>query len=81
MKEAKLLYVYILKCADDSYYTGVTNNVEHRLAQHNEGLDKGCYTFKKRPVALVLLKHFKFISKQLLLKNKLKAGQGKRKKH
>jgi len=45
-------YVYILKCADGSYYTGVTNNLERRLAEHQQGIDPNCYTFKRRPVVL-----------------------------
>ncbi len=49
----KLSYVYILKCADDSYYTGVTSNLTQRLSQHYSGFYKDCYTYKKRPVALV----------------------------
>lgn len=38
MKTVKFLYVYILKCSDSSYYTGVTNNPEKRLLQHNKGI-------------------------------------------
>jgi len=34
----KYYYVYILKCADNSYYTGVTNNIERRIAEHNSGI-------------------------------------------
>ena len=30
-------YVYILKCADNSFYTGISNDVERRLAEHMEG--------------------------------------------
>ena len=45
-------YVYILKCADDSYYTGITNNLAQRLAEHNSG--KGArYTRVRRPVNLI----------------------------
>jgi len=45
-------YVYILECADGSYYTGITNNLEQRLSDHNTG--KGAkYTRYKRPVKLV----------------------------
>ena len=33
----KQMYVYILKCSDGSYYTGVTNNIERRLKEHNSG--------------------------------------------
>ncbi|MBN1116396.1 MAG: GIY-YIG nuclease family protein [Bacteroidales bacterium] len=32
----KYYYVYILKCSDNSYYTGFTNNLDRRLAEHIE---------------------------------------------
>jgi putative endonuclease len=47
-----LLQVYILKCSDGSYYTGVSNDVEARVAQHNIGEDKKAYTYSRRPVIL-----------------------------
>jgi putative endonuclease len=46
-------YVYILKCADNAYYTGVTNNLERRLKEHEEGLDETAYTYSRRPLELV----------------------------
>ncbi|WP_223275948.1 GIY-YIG nuclease family protein [Algoriphagus aquimarinus] len=54
----KIYFVYILKCYDDSFYTGVTDNLYRRLAEHNEGLDPFCYTVKRRPLELVFLKEF-----------------------
>lgn len=45
-------FVYILRCSDDTLYTGITNNLERRIKQHNEG--KGAkYTRGRGPVALV----------------------------
>jgi len=45
-------YVYMLRCADGTLYTGMTNNPEHRLAAHNDG--RGAkYTRGRRPVELV----------------------------
>lgn len=45
-------YTYILKCADNSLYTGWTNNLKKRLEDHNLG--KGAkYTRARLPVALV----------------------------
>jgi predicted GIY-YIG superfamily endonuclease len=45
-------YVYILKCSDNTLYTGITNNLDKRIKQHNEG--KGAkYTRGRGPVALV----------------------------
>jgi len=47
-------YVYILRCADDSYYTGYTTDPARRLAEHNAG-DGAKYTRGRTPVALVYL--------------------------
>ena len=43
--------VYILRCADGSYYTGHTDNLEKRIGQHHAGECKG-YTVTRRPVEL-----------------------------
>ncbi len=46
--------VYILQCADDTLYTGITNDIEKRLQQHNGELKNGAkYTRSRQPVALV----------------------------
>lgn len=50
-------YVYILKCKDDSLYTGWTNNLEKRVQAHRSG--KGAkYTRAKLPVELVYFEEF-----------------------
>jgi predicted GIY-YIG superfamily endonuclease len=46
-------YVYILKCADGSYYTGSTDNLEMRFEAHQSGADPRAYTYHRRPVELV----------------------------
>jgi putative endonuclease len=47
-------YVYILRCADRSLYTGITTDLERRLAEHNgEGRLGARYTRARRPVELV----------------------------
>ncbi|MDI6740790.1 MAG: GIY-YIG nuclease family protein, partial [Candidatus Edwardsbacteria bacterium] len=45
-------YCYILECADGSYYTGSTKNLERRLAQHQRG-EGANFTRKHRPIRLV----------------------------
>jgi len=45
-------YVYIVECSDNTYYTGITNDIEKRLSKHNSG--KGAkYTRKRGPVKLL----------------------------
>ncbi|MBN2173085.1 MAG: GIY-YIG nuclease family protein [Bacteroidales bacterium] len=48
-----VLYVYILECSDGSFYTGITNNLERRVAEHNDGDNPKSYTFTRRPLKLV----------------------------
>ena len=45
-------FVYLLRCSDGSYYAGHTEDLESRLASHQEGLVSG-YTQSRRPVTLV----------------------------
>ena len=44
-------YVYIVKCADGSYYTGHTDQIEARIASHQSGQIRG-YMYERRPVEL-----------------------------
>lgn len=46
-------FVYMLLCADGTYYVGISNDPDRRVAEHNIGLDEGCYTYKRRPVRMV----------------------------
>ncbi len=51
-------YIYILKCSDDSYYTGITSNLELRMLQHNTAYYPDCYTASRRPLELVFYAEF-----------------------
>ena len=44
--------IYILECGDGSYYTGVTNDLDRRLWEHDTGFNITCYTYSRRPVKL-----------------------------
>jgi putative endonuclease len=48
-----MFFVYILRCADDTLYTGITNDVEKRLHHHNTTKTGAKYTSGRRPVELV----------------------------
>ncbi len=52
-KSPKMYYVYIVKCADDTLYTGIATQLDRRIEEHNSS-DKGAkYTRVRRPVELV----------------------------
>ena len=51
-------FVYILECADKTFYVGCTNNLEKRLKQHNESKLGAHYTKIRRPVVLVYQEFF-----------------------
>lgn len=47
-------YIYILRCSDNTLYTGITTDIERRVRQHNGEVKGGArYTRAKRPVQLV----------------------------
>ena len=54
----KIYYVYILKCSDDTYYTGFTSNLESRIIEHQSGKHKDSYTYSRRPVHLAFYAEF-----------------------
>ena len=50
-------WMYILECADGSYYVGSTRNLERRIWEHNEGI-AAKYTARRRPVKLMYSAEF-----------------------
>jgi putative endonuclease len=56
-----MTFMYILQCADGSYYVGSTRNLEKRLWQHNQGLGSK-YTARRLPVKLVYHEEFASIA-------------------
>ncbi|HQX32957.1 MAG TPA: GIY-YIG nuclease family protein, partial [Dokdonella sp.] len=51
-------YLYMLRCADGSYYTGHSDDPDRRVHEHHEGLIPGCYTHDRRPLLLVHVQEF-----------------------
>jgi putative endonuclease len=65
--------IYILLCADGSYYTGITRrSVDERVSEHAQGLDEGCYTFRRRPVTLVHAEHYARIADAVAAERRIK---------
>ena len=54
----KVYYVYILKCSDKTFYTGITSNLDKRMIEHNTGKHKDSYTFNRRPLTLEFYAEF-----------------------
>jgi putative endonuclease len=53
MSNKKMRFVYIVRCNDDSLYTGITNNLEKRISDHNISKVWARYTKSRRPVRLI----------------------------
>lgn len=77
--KVKYLYVYILKCNDGTYYTGVTNDLEKRVLQHNQGINEDSYTFLRRPVSLVFCELFTDYNLAIEWETKIKKWSAKKK--
>ena len=75
----KTYYVYLLQCADDSYYVGVTRHLQKRLWEHESGGDEDSYTFSRRPVVLKWFEEFTSIHQAIQTEKRLK-GWSRRKK-
>lgn len=75
----KTYFVYILKCSDDLLYTGVTNNVERRFLEHEKGLNKNCFTFKRRPLKLIFSQVFNDVEQAIYFEKKIKKWSSKKK--
>lgn len=65
-------FVYILECADKSFYTGVCNDIERRMAEHEEGEDSSCYTFFRRPLKLVYNEEYDDINEAIAREKQIK---------
>ncbi|WP_456437180.1 GIY-YIG nuclease family protein [Psychroserpens sp.] len=65
-------YVYIIECSDNSYYTGITNNIHKRFIEHNNGKHKDCYTFKRIPLKLKFQEIFSDVLQAIYFEKKIK---------
>ena len=71
-------WVYILRCSDGSYYTGHTDNLEKRMAEHQTG-EIPCYASKRLPVELAFSQEFQSRVEALERERQVK-GWGRKKK-
>ena len=71
-------WAYMLRCVDGSYYVGHTDDLDRRLAEHNNGVFDG-YTQTRRPVALVWSQDFATRDEAFAAERQIK-GWSRRKK-
>jgi putative endonuclease len=71
-------YVYILKCSDGSFYTGMTNDVERRLFEHNTST-KRSYILNRKPLKLVWVSDELGIQDAILLEKQIKGWRREKK--
>ena len=79
MSSSHNYFVYIVECSDGLYYAGVTNDLEARLAQHNEGHHTTAFTYKRRPVVLRYYQRFSDINHAIDWEKQLKGWSRKKK--
>jgi putative endonuclease len=72
-------YVYILECADGSYYTGSTWNLEERLYQHQTGIGSN-HTKLRLPVSLVFSEEFDRIDEAFAREKQIQGWSHRKKK-
>lgn len=53
-----MYFVYILECADHTFYTGITTNLDRRIEEHNTSKVGAKYTKVRRPVKLIYSQEF-----------------------
>ncbi|HEY3778230.1 MAG TPA: GIY-YIG nuclease family protein [Rhizomicrobium sp.] len=67
------IYVYMLRCADKSYYVGLTRaGLDKRIGEHTFGRFRDCYTFRRRPVELVWSQEFPSLKDAIACERQLK---------
>lgn len=74
----KLYYVYILLCSDGLTYTGITNNLTRRIEEHEMGLNKTSFTYKRRPLKLIFHQEFNNVEQAIYFEKKIKKWSGKK---
>lgn len=60
-------------------YTGITNNIEKRFKEHNEGLNEECFTFNRRPLEMIFNQEFNDVEQAIEFEKKIKKWSSKKK--
>lgn len=68
----KIYFVYILRCKDNTYYTGITSDLETRIQEHKSGKHFNSYTYNRRPVELVFYTKFTNVEQAIEVEKQIK---------
>lgn len=71
--------VYIVECADKSFYVGCTNDLEKRIEQHNESKWGAHYTKMRRPVVLKYSEEYETLIKARRRESEIKGWRREKK--
>ena len=75
----QLYFVYIVECSDGLFYTGITNDLNRRIQEHNSGYDPNSFTHYRRPVELKYAVSFQNVNDAIASEKKLKGWSRKKK--
>ena len=71
--------VYIILCCDDSYYTGITNDLERRWTEHNGDSKEFSYTQCRKPLQIVFTRDFTYPDQAIAFEKQIKGWSRKKK--
>jgi putative endonuclease len=73
-------FVYMLRCFDGTFYTGVTNDIDRRYEEHCSGHNRTCYTYTRRPLRLAYVGEFSSPDEAIAFEKRLKGWSHKKKR-
>jgi putative endonuclease len=76
----EVFYVYMLRCFDGTFYTGVTNDIARRYDEHRAGHNKTSYTHSRRPLRLVYVGEFEGPNAAIAFEKRLKGWSHRKKR-
>ena len=72
-------WTYILECNDRKLYTGMTSNLERRIAEHEHGLDPDCFTYNRRPIRYLWSEEFARVDDAIAAEKQIQGWSRKKK--
>jgi len=76
----RVYYVYMLRCIDGTFYTGVTNDIIRRYDEHCAGHNDACYTYTRRPLRLIYVGEFQRPNEAIAFEKQVKGWSHKKKR-